>query len=128
MKSVRILVVDDDTAFRATLERILGMNGLLVIQTASSGELALEMVKKQAPDLVLLDLYLPEMNGLKAIREIHKIDHKIPILMLTSEADEDHRDLALKLGARAYLTKPVTLRTLVGHIGEALGPSFGLAA
>src|SRR5437899_1027567 len=105
MKDLGILVVDDDTAFRTGVEKYLLSQGCTNVRSAASGEVALEMVKKETPGVVFLDLYLPEMNGLQAIREIHKIDKNIPIFILTCEADEEYRDLAVKLGAFDYLTK-----------------------
>ncbi|OGR91881.1 MAG: hypothetical protein A2992_08185 [Elusimicrobia bacterium RIFCSPLOWO2_01_FULL_59_12] len=116
MKDIGILVVDDDTAFRLGVEKYLHSQGCTKVRAASTGELALEMVKKEIPDVVLLDLYLPEMSGLKAIREIHKIDKSIPIFILTAEMDEVHRDIAEKLGAMDYLTKPITMMNLFSYV------------
>jgi DNA-binding response OmpR family regulator len=116
MKDLGILVVDDDTAFRNGMEVFLKSQGCTHVRAASCGEVALEMVKKEIPDVVLLDLYLPEMNGLKAIKEIHQIDKNIPIFVLTCEEDEEYRRLAVKLGAYDYLTKPIPLTTLFSYL------------
>ncbi len=116
MRDLGILVVDDDTAFRTGMEKYLLSQGCANVRSAASGEVALEMVKKESPGVILLDLYLPEMNGLQAIREIHKIDHNVPIFVLTCEADEEYRDLAVKLGALDYLTKPITLANLFSYV------------
>ena len=119
MNKARILLVDDDTAFRNGIERFLRAQGC-EIRVAATGEAALEMVRQEVPNLVLLDLYLPFMNGLKALREIHKIDERIPVLMLTCEDDEEYRRLAAKFGALEYLTKPITLINLMAYLETRL--------
>jgi DNA-binding response OmpR family regulator len=120
MSQLRILVVDDDTAFRNGVERYLKLKGYEHVRVAYSGEAALEMVKDEHPQIVLMDLYLPRMNGLTALREIRKINDRIQVCMLTSEADQEYRDLAAKFGALDYLVKPISLEELVTHIEKKL--------
>ena len=116
MKNMGILLVDDDLAFRNGIERYLKAHGCMNVRTASSGETALELVKEEMPGIVILDLYLPIMNGLKALREILKINPNIAVFMLTCEEDEVCRSLATKLGAYDYLTKPIELATLYSYL------------
>src|SRR4051812_42041225 len=116
MDDLNILLVDDDSAFRNGLERYLRLQGCTHVRAAYSGEEAVEMVKKDPPAIVLLDLYLPRMNGLVALGEIRKIDKNILVFMLTSEADEEYRALAAKFGAIDYVTKPIMLDVLFKHV------------
>ena|SRR5688500_9503528 len=116
MKDLRILVVDDDSAFRKGVETFLASQGCTHVRSAGSGEIAVEMIKKEVPAVVIMDLYLPQMDGLEAISEIHKIDKNIPIFLLTCEADEIHRDIAVKLGAYDYLNKPISMSRLFSYI------------
>ena len=120
MNTLRILVVDDDTAFRNGVERYLKLRGYENVRVAYSGEAALEMIRNESPEVVLMDLYLPRMNGLTALREIRKINERIHVCMLTCEADQEYRDLAAKFGALDYLIKPIPLEELVTHIENRL--------
>ena len=116
MNNLGILLVDDDLDFLHGIERYFKARGCMNVRTVSSGEGALEMVKQEVPGVVLLDLYLPQMNGLKALREMLKIDKNISVFMLTCDNDEVYRDLAAKLGALDFLTKPISLETLYSYL------------
>jgi DNA-binding response OmpR family regulator len=120
MTNYKILLVDDDTAFRKRMEEFFCSQGYKNVRSACCGEIAIEMVKKELPDVVLLDMYLPEMSGLKAIREIHKVNEKIPVFVLSCETDDEHRHLAMKLGAADYLTKPITMMNLLAYLETRL--------
>ena len=99
-----ILVVDDEPKIAAIARDYLEHAGFVVI-TASTGRAALETVRRQRPDLVILDLGLPELDGLDVTREIRR-DSSLPIVMLTARDDELDKLLGLELGADDYLTKP----------------------
>src|SRR5579864_785862 len=99
MNDWNILVVDDDIPFRNGIEKYLRSRGCTRVRSASTGETALELVKESSPQVILLDLYLPLMNGLKALREIQKIDKNIAVFILTCEEDEEYRNIAAKFGA-----------------------------
>jgi DNA-binding response OmpR family regulator len=120
MKNVGILLVDDDTAFRSGVEKFLFSQGYTNVRGAGTGEAALEMIKKETPDVVLLDLYLPVMNGLDTLREIHKIDETIAVFLLSCEDDDRHRHIASKLGAYDYLIKPIALSQLFDYVEQRL--------
>jgi DNA-binding NtrC family response regulator len=120
MKDLGILIVDDDTAFSSGMEKYLKAQGCLRIRTAYSGEGAIEMVHQETPGVVLLDLYLPGMNGLKVLREMLRVDHRINVVLLTCEEDEEYRKLAAKLGAFDYLTKPITMERLFSYLETRL--------
>jgi DNA-binding response OmpR family regulator len=116
MKDLRILVVDDNASFCASVERALHAEGYTHVRTASDGFQALESVREERPDLVLLDLYLPGMDGLHLLTAIHKIDKSIPVMMLTCEADEECINAAASLGAADYLVKPLKLSSLISSL------------
>jgi DNA-binding response OmpR family regulator len=116
MKDLRILVVDDNQKFCIGVERLLHIRGYTQVWTAIDGWQALDIVAKEHPDLVLLDLYLPGMDGMHVLSAIHKIDKNIQILMVTSEADEECLQAAVQLGAADYLVKPLEFSTLVTSI------------
>jgi DNA-binding response OmpR family regulator len=120
VKDHRILVVDDNALFRTGVERALHSQGYTHVRTASDGWQALESVQKEPPDVVLLDLYLPGMDGLHVLTEIHKIDKNIPILMLTCESDGECIHAAESLGALDYLVKPLEMSILFSSLETRL--------
>src|SRR5258707_7371124 len=113
-----ILVVDDDPKIAALARDYLEHAGFTVI-TASTGRAALETVRRERPDLVILDLGLPELDGLDVTREIRR-DSSLPIVMLTARDDELDKLLGLELGADDYLTKPFSPRELVARVKAVL--------
>ncbi len=112
-----VLVVDDDTDLLALLELKLGKENFKVF-TATNGEKGLELVKKKDPDLVILDVNMPEMNGLDVCKNLRMDDStkSIPIIMLTAKGDEIDRVLGLEFGADDYVTKPFSTRELILRI------------
>ena len=124
----RVLVVDDDRVIQQLLEVNLELEGYEVVGTASDGREALDKIAKLKPDLVILDIMMPKMDGMAVCRHL-KADPetaKIPVILLSARAqDMDIRD-GLDIGANAYLTKPfdpVELLDVVGRLlkGEAVG-------
>jgi DNA-binding response OmpR family regulator len=113
-----ILVVDDEPKIAALARDYLEHAGFEVI-TASTGRAALDAVRRLRPDLVILDLGLPEMDGLDVTREIRR-DSSLPIVMLTARDDELDKLLGLELGADDYLTKPFSPRELVARVKAVL--------
>ena len=118
MKDLRILVIDDNVSFGASLEQALHSQGYLNVNTASDPWQALELVRKEHPGLVLLDMYLPGMDGLHLMTAIHKIDKNIPVMMLTCESDEECRNVAGSLGAVDYHVKPLQLASLFASVNR----------
>ena len=96
------------------------MQGYQHISRASDPWQALECIKRERPDIVLLDLYLPGMDGLHLLTEIRKIDNKIRFLMVSGEADEECINAAATLGAFKFLTKPLDITSLVSSVEACL--------
>lgn len=122
MKTKTILVVEDEEDILKTLEMILELEGFMVI-TASDGMKALELARKKCPDLIILDLMLPKLDGYKVCAML-KHDERysdIPIIMFTARAQESDRKLGLEARADAYITKPLDPEILIAKIKELLG-------
>ena len=113
-----ILVVDDEPRIVELARDYLEHAGFRVV-TASDGRTALEMARRDRPDLVVLDLGLPGLDGLDVTRELRR-DGSIPIVMVTARDDELDKLLGLELGADDYLTKPFSPRELVARVKAVL--------
>lgn len=116
-----ILIVDDEQNIRELVNRILGKS--YVIMEASNGQEALDIVRSQKPDLILMDLMMPKMDGYTACSVI-KNDSRlktIPVIMLTGLCFELNKELATKLGAEGYIIKPFTSETLISTVSQSLG-------
>jgi DNA-binding response OmpR family regulator len=109
-----ILVVEDETTLRETLADALEAEGFQVVQ-AADGRTALTRFRASPPDLVLLDLMLPEMSGIEVCRII-RAESGVPIVMLTAKDSELDKVVGLELGADDYVTKPFSLRELSARI------------
>jgi DNA-binding response OmpR family regulator len=111
----RILVIEDEPDLRRGLEMNLKAEGYGVL-TAVSGEAGLEQALDERPDLVLLDVMLPGLNGFDVCRELRRKGFEAPIIMLTAKAEEIDRVVGLEIGADDYVTKPFGLRELLARI------------
>jgi nitrogen regulation protein NR(I) len=114
-----ILIIDDDDQLRISFEKLLKEEGYTV-QSAASGELGLEIVKKAALDLVILDMRLPGMNGLEVFQAIHKMEPKLPVIMMTAYGTTETAIKATKLGAFDYVLKPFDIPDMLSFIRQAL--------
>lgn len=117
MKST-ILVVEDDVTLRETLEYNLTANGYEVIVTAD-GRDAVTLALSEEPDLILLDIMLPGIDGLEVCRHLRRTT-SVPILMLTARAEEVDKIVGLEVGADDYLTKPFSMRELLARVKALL--------
>jgi DNA-binding response OmpR family regulator len=113
-----ILVVDDESRMRRFIRMNLDLEGYQVIE-ASNGLEAVDRVREDLPDLVLLDVMMPEMDGFEALHFIRETS-SVPIIMLTVKGDEDDRVRGLELGADDYVTKPFSPRELASRIKAVL--------
>jgi len=114
----KILVVEDELALRETLEYNLARLGYQVV-TAADGFEALALVNSEHPDLVLLDLMLPGLDGFEICRRLRR-EHSMPVMMLTARADEIDKVVGLEVGADDYLTKPFSMRELLARVKALL--------
>jgi DNA-binding response OmpR family regulator len=114
----KILVVEDEPVLRETLDYKLSREGYEVM-TSDNGELAVELALTKEPDLILLDIMLPEMDGIEVCRIVRQ-QMNVPILMLTARVDEIDKVVGLEMGADDYLTKPFSMRELLARIKALL--------
>ncbi|MEJ2413579.1 MAG: response regulator [Anaerolineales bacterium] len=114
----KILAVDDEKRMVRFIQLNLEQDGFQVI-TAYNGKEALEQVRTQLPDLVLLDIMMPDINGFEVLKKIREVS-SVPVIMLTAKGEEDDRIQGLELGADDYITKPFSPRELVSRIKAVL--------
>jgi DNA-binding NtrC family response regulator len=118
MGKPRVLLVDDEERFRTNLEKMLGAQGLTVGARAS-GAAALEELREQPYDVIVLDIRMPGMDGLAALKEIKAIDPEVEVIILSGHASLDAAVEINKLGGYDYLMKPCPLEELLLKIEAA---------
>lgn len=114
----KVLIVEDETALRETISYNLQRDGYEV-KAVSDGRTALEIARQIKPDLILLDIMLPEVDGLEVCRILRQ-EMLTPIIMLTARDDEIDRVVGLEIGADDYLTKPFSMRELMARVKAQL--------
>ncbi len=120
---LKVLLVEDNYMNKVLVKEILTMNGYDIIE-ADSGIEAIKLIGSERPDVVLMDLHLPEMDGVTAMRIIKadKAVKKIPILALTASASQGEADGILGKGFDGYIGKPIEVKKLLEAISESLKP------
>lgn len=117
---IRILVVDDHELVRSGITRMLADNpDIDVIGQAPSGEDAIEFVRKDRPDIVLMDIRMPGIGGLEATRRILRLDDSIRVIVVTACADDPYPARVMQSGASAYITKGADIQEMVRAIRKA---------
>ncbi|MBN1178439.1 MAG: response regulator transcription factor [Anaerolineae bacterium] len=116
--SRKILVVEDEPVLLETLEYNLGRQGYTVC-TADNGSTALDVARQELPDLILLDVMLPKLDGFEVCRILRQ-EMTVPILMLTARDDEVDKVVGLEVGADDYVTKPFSMRELLARVKALL--------
>src|ERR1035437_3153547 len=116
---MRVLVVDDDRAVREALRRVLTLAGYEV-QMADGGVAAIELVVQSVPDAVVLDLGMPDVDGLEVCRRLRLLGNRVPILMLTAREEGSDRVAGLDAGADDYLVKPFDVDELKARLRALL--------
>ncbi|MEJ2644356.1 MAG: response regulator [Gammaproteobacteria bacterium] len=117
----RILIVDDSPTEIHVLKKLLDKNGFETL-TAQSGEEGIETAKREQPDLILMDVVMPGLNGFQATRQLARGEDTsaIPIIIVTTKDQETDRVWGMRQGAKDYITKPVSEGDLVGKVKAAL--------
>jgi len=113
-----ILIVDDEKRLVSLVQSYLVQEGYRVV-TAYNGKEALSITKKEKPDLIILDIMMPEMNGFDFMRA-HRAENDTPIIMLTAKVEDDDKVIGLELGADDYVTKPFKPRELMARVRNVL--------
>jgi DNA-binding response OmpR family regulator len=115
----KVLVIDDDEMVLALAQSILREEGYQTLTTAD-GPQGITIYKEQRPDLVLLDLALPSMNGLEVLRRIRSFDDKARVIVFTGLGSEESAEVALRYGAWDFVRKPVTYAEFLKRIKSAI--------
>lgn len=117
----RVLIIDDSPTETYKLTSMLEKNGHVVL-TADNGEAGIELAQKELPDLVLMDIVMPGLNGFQATRQLAKSPETahIPVIIVTTKDQETDRVWGMRQGARAYLTKPIQSDVLMSAMAQAL--------
>ena len=116
---LRVLVIDDEPPIRKLLRLGLSAHGYQIME-ASSGKMALQLLSEQTPDLIVLDLGLPDMQGHELLRTVRARNDRVPIVVLSSRDDEAGKVQALDYGADDYVTKPFGMDELLARMRAAL--------
>lgn len=115
----KVLIVDDQNGIRVLLTEVFSSEGYRTYQ-ASNGKLALEIVKKESPDMVLLDMKIPGMDGLEILKRIKEINTQVKVIMMTAYGELDMIKEATELGALMHFTKPFDIDELRMEINHQL--------
>lgn len=120
MQSSRILVVDDEEKIRQSLRGVLSDEGY-VVSEAGDGKRALERLEAETPDLVILDVWLPEIDGISLLERIREMHPNLPVIIICGHANIEAAVRATRLGAADFIEKPFTLEALLASVARSLG-------
>ena len=116
----RILIVDDTMFMRTLLKNILFSGGHDIVGEAENGEMAVDQYSKLKPDLVTMDVVMPKVNGIEALKSIRAMDPKAKVIMCTAVGQEQMVKLAIKTGARGYIVKPFQAPKVLEEVTNVL--------
>ena len=119
-RSYKLMIVDDSMIMRRRIERSQGFDEIELVGTATNGVEAIEMFRKTDPDVVTMDLTMPQMDGIECIENIVKIKPAVRILVISALADKATAVEAMEKGANGFLNKPFTDRQLNEAIAELI--------
>ena len=117
---IKVIIIDDHTLFREGLQRLLVRHEIDVISSVSNGEDGIKSIKKLEPDIVLLDLRMPNVNGIDVLKNIREHNKSLPVVMLTTSDDEKDLIEAFRNGASGYLLKDMEPDDLVVALRDVL--------
>lgn len=120
----KLLIVDDEVDIASSIQYVLNQEGFSTL-LAHDGTEAIRLIEAEKPDLIILDLMMPGLDGYEVCRRVRSSDRKTPILMLTARTSEIDTVVGLELGANDYITKPVRLRELVARVKAHLRETPG---
>ncbi|HET6487472.1 MAG TPA: response regulator [Spirochaetia bacterium] len=118
--AVGVLIVDDLTFIKIVLREILESAGFRVIGEASNGEQAIAQYQVRRPDVVLMDITMPGMDGLTALRKIRELDPEARIIMCSALGQQQLIVKAIQMGAKDYIVKPIQPNRVIGAVKKAL--------
>jgi two-component system chemotaxis response regulator CheY len=107
-EKIKLMIVDDSSIIRQVISKYLNSFNVEIVGTASNGVEALEVFKKTSPDIITLDITMPEMDGLTVLEELLKMDSQVKVMVVTALNDKATGLKAIKLGAKSFVGKPFT--------------------
>lgn len=114
----KVLIVYDSLFVRIQLRKLLESNGFDVIDEAENGNVALRKIRELRPDLVTLDITMPEMNGIECMKEIKKMDYLPTVIMISAMGQEVHVQQAILNGAKGFIVKPFKDEELIKNLNK----------
>lgn len=117
----RVLIVDDAAFMRMMLKDILEKNGYEIAGEAGNGQIAVEMYNREKPDVVTMDITMPEMDGIQAVKEIRKVDPNAKIIMCSAMGQQSMVMDAIKAGAKDFIVKPFQADRVLEAIKKVVG-------
>ena len=124
---MRVLLADDHQLLRQAIRRALEDAGMSVVAEAADGGEAVRMVGELHPDVVVMDVSMPVLDGIEATRRVHAEFPELPIVILTMHGDEALRRDAVEAGASSFLTKDVSMQEVVSTVTQAAGGDVALS-
>ena len=121
LKDVRVLIVDDEVFFRRVLLDILGKIGFTVVAEAADGDEAVEKFRLHRPHVTIMDIYMPEKNGIDATKEMIALDRNAKVLIASASDFDSDTQAALDAGAKAILMKPFVPKEIYESVKKVLG-------
>lgn len=109
---MRVMIVDDAMFMRLTLKKIVESEGFEVIAEASNGAEAVTLYKTEKPDLVLMDITMPDMDGIEALKQIHEYDNNAEVIMISALGQQNKIVQAIESGAKNFIVKPFEERKI----------------
>ncbi|HOQ07284.1 MAG TPA: response regulator [Clostridiales bacterium] len=114
----KVLIVDDAAFIRAQLKQLLTENGFEVVGEAENGIVALKKIEELKPDIVTLDITMPEMDGIECIAQIQKMDYKPVVIMVSAMGQEPFVQKAILYGAKGFIVKPYKPETVINQLNK----------
>ena len=111
-EKIRVMIVDDSSIIRQTIRKFISGLNVEIVGIAENGKVALELFRKTNPDIVTLDITMPEMDGLTLLETMMKINKNVKVMILTAISDKSTGLKAMNMGAKSYVTKPFTEKIL----------------
>ena len=121
LKDVRILIVDDEVFFRRVLRDIIGKIGFTIVAEAANGDEAVQMFRAHRPHVTIMDIYMPDKNGIEATKEMIALDKNANVLICSASDYDSDTQAALDVGAKAILKKPFVPKEIYEAVKHVLG-------
>jgi len=121
LKDVRVLIVDDEVFFRKVLRDVIGKIGFTIVGEAANGDEAVEKFRTLRPHVTIMDIYMPEKNGIEATKEMIALDQNAKVLICSASDFDSDTQAALDVGAKAILMKPFVPREIYETVKKVLG-------